>query len=113
MTIQETSIVLILAPVLAPLFLFVANMPLVLETKHFKAANVSIPAYIVALITGVAGTVAVIDFFVGSLVAWAGVLAPILLISLAVSVVGFIVSGLVFDSLNKALDLDNAAREED
>ena len=113
MTIQETSIVLILAPIVAPLLLFAANMGLIVETKYFKAANVSIPAYIVALITGVAGTVAVIDFFVGSLVAWAGVLAPILLISLAVSVVGFIVSGLVFDSLNKALDLDNAAREEE
>lgn len=113
MTIQDTSIVLILAPVLAPLFLFVANMPLVLETKHFKAANVSVPAYIIALMTGIAGTVFVLDFFLGSFVAWADVLGLILQVSLAISVVGFIVSLYAFNCVSEALDLDNAAREEE
>lgn len=112
MTFTDTSIVLILAPIVAPLLLFAANMHLIVETKYFKAANVSILAYIVALITGVAGTVAVIDFFVGSLVAWAGVLRLILQVSLAISVVGFIVSLYAFNCVSEALDLYNAACEE-
>lgn len=109
MTFADTSIVLILAPFVAPLLLFAANMQLIAETKHFKAAHVSILAYSFALITGVTGTVAVIDLFAGSLVAWAGILAPVLQITLAISVIGFIVSLYAFDCVDEALDLDNAA----
>lgn len=105
MTIQDTSIVLILAPVVAPLFLFVANMPLVLETKHFKAANVSVPAYIIALMTGVAGTVFVLDFFLGSFVAWAGVLSTIYIVSLVMAITGFVAS-FAFDGFKNALVID-------